>query len=381
MSRLRLVIFLAALVALPATLAACGGSDSSDESPQTVIENATLEGIESADLDLSVQVKSSGSEASNLDISVTGPFQSQKGDDVPELDIDAKVSGTVEGDDVDFNGGLVLLPNSAYINYDGVEYEVDPTTYSFVESALNQAENQGEGGSSGANACQESVGALDIASFTENLKNEGSADVGGTSTTKLSGELNIDGAIDQAIELSEDPACSSQLRSTGSFPSKEELERARREVGDSVQSGTVEIYVGEDDIVRRLAGEVVVEPKGAGGDSSTINFDLTLNGVNEEQEIAAPDSAQPLGELFVKLDINPLELAGALQQGDFESILKQFGDIEGLPDIGGGKGDSGSNGGSSEGGGNSGGGGVMSFGDCAKEAETAADLQKCAEQL
>jgi hypothetical protein len=277
----------------------------------------------------------------------------------------------------------VLLPNSAYVNYRGTEYEVDPTTFSFVESALNQAQGQG-GGGGGSNACQESLGGLDVSSFTQDLKNEGSAEVGGTETTKLSGRLDLSGAVDQAIKLSEDPACSAQLRATGSLPSKAELESSRDKLEDSVRTGSIEIYVGDDDIVRRIAGEIVVEPKGAGGDSSTIEFDLTLNGVNEDQEIAAPDSAQPLGELFAKLDVNPLELAGALQQGDFEGLLEQFDGVEGLPDLGGKKGGSGSGGGGGDRGGNGGGGGgggVMSFGDCAKEAATAADLQKCAEQL
>jgi hypothetical protein len=376
-----LIFALAAIVAFAAGLAACGGdSDSSDESPKTVIENATLEGIQSADLDLTLGIRSSGSEKSDLDVSVSGPFQSQEGDDYPELDIDVKATGTVEGDDVDFEGGLVLLPNSAFVSYQGTEYEVDPTTFSFAESTFNQALGQG-GGGGGSTACQESLGGLDVSSFTQDLKNEGSADVGGTETTKLSGRLDLSGAVDQAIKLSEDPACSAQLRATGSFPSKAELESSRDKVEDSVKTGSIEIYVGDDDIVRRIAGEIVVEPKGAGGDSSTIEFDLTLNGVNEDQEIAAPDSAQPLGELFAKLGVNPLELLGAAQQGDFEGLLEQFGGVEGLPDLGGKKGGSGSGGGGGGDRGGNGGGGVMSFGDCAKEAATAADLQKCAEQL
>ncbi len=52
---------------------------------------------------------------------------------------------------------------------------------------------------------------------------------------------------------------------------------------------------------------------------------MTLDGVNEEQEIVAPTGAKPLSALFLKLDINPLELAGSLQRGEgLESILKQF---------------------------------------------------------
>ena len=48
----------------------------------------------------------------------------------------------------------------------------------------------GQGQSSEIAACQEAAGGLELADFVENLKDEGSADVGGTSTTKVSGDLD-----------------------------------------------------------------------------------------------------------------------------------------------------------------------------------------------
>ena len=46
-----------------------------------------------------------------------------------------------------------------------------------------------------------------------------------------------------------------------------------------------------------------------------MEIDLTLNGVNEEQEIATPDDAKPLNDLFMKLGINPIELLQGAQSG------------------------------------------------------------------
>ena len=67
MSRLRLVLAFAALFAMAATIASCGDSGDSggdgNADPQAVIDDATLEGVESADLDLSIDVKASGKEA------------------------------------------------------------------------------------------------------------------------------------------------------------------------------------------------------------------------------------------------------------------------------------------------------------------------------
>src|SRR6185295_5248846 len=120
---------------------------------------------------------------------------------------------------------------------------------------------------------------------------------------------------------------------------------------------------------------VVVEPKDSGGEKSEIDLDLTLNGVNEEQEIVAPTGAKPITALFLKLDINPLELAGQLQRGEgLGPILKQF-EKKGLPGLGGG-GTSGSSGGG-EGGAER----AMSYAECARGAQSAADLQKCSEEL
>jgi hypothetical protein len=158
LSRLRFPYALAALTALfatSATLAACGGgSDRSGESPQAVLDEATLQGIDSGKIDLSLGVVAQGSEGGKIDISLSGAFQGEGKGSLPQLDMTAKAKGSINGKDLDFDGGLVLLPNSAYVGYEGVEYEVDPTTFSFVESALKQAQREGgaETGSAGVAA-------------------------------------------------------------------------------------------------------------------------------------------------------------------------------------------------------------------------------------
>jgi hypothetical protein len=321
LSRLRFLYALSAAVALVAmsiALAACGGGgDRSSESPQTVIDEATLQGIESGGIDLSLGVKAQGPEGGNLDVSLSGPFQGEGAGNLPQLDMAAKAKGSINGKDVDFEGGLVLLPNIAYVNYEGVEYEVDPTTYSFVESALKQAQREGgaEIGSAGVAGCQEEFGKLKVADFLENGVNEGSADVDGTSTTKVSGDLDVSGAIDAVLEVVESQACRAQLAAAGPLPSKSEIEEAKDEVNGSVKAAHVSIYVGDDDIVRQLSAQLQIDPKksGKGPKSVELDLDLKLTGVNEEQKISAPGNAKPLSKLFLKLNVNPIELLGLLQ--------------------------------------------------------------------
>jgi hypothetical protein len=321
LSRLRFLYAIAAVVALVATslaLAACGGgSDKSGESPQTVLDEASLQGIESGDIDLSLGVKAQGPEGGDINVSLSGPFQGEGKGSLPQLDMTAKAKGTYNGKDIDFDGGLVLLPNSAYVNYEGTEYEVDPTTFSFVESALAQAQREGgaETGADGIAACQEEAGKLKVADFLENGSNEGSADVGGTSTTKVSGDLDVSGALDAVLEVVESQACRAQLAAAGPLPSKSEIDQAKSEVAGAVKSAHVDVYVGDDDIVRQISAQLQIEPKngGSGPKSVEIDLDLKLTGVNEEQKISAPQNAKPLTKLFLKLGINPIELLGLLQ--------------------------------------------------------------------
>ena len=321
MSRLRFLYVIAAAMALVATsiaLAACGGGgDKSSESPQTVLDEATLQGIESGDVDLSLGVKAQGPEGGNLNVSLSGPFQGEGKGSLPQLDMTAKAKGNFNGKNIDFDGGLVLLPNTAFVNYEGTEYEVDPTTFSFVESTLAQAQREGgaETGSDGVAACQEEFGRLKVADFLENGTNEGSADVGGTSTTKVSGDLDVSGAIDSVLEVVESRACRVQLAAAGPLPSKSEVDKAKSQVAGAVKSAHVDVYVGDDDIVRQISAQLQIEPQngGSGPKSVEIELDLKLTEVNEEQTISAPGNAKPLSKLFLKLGINPIELLGLLQ--------------------------------------------------------------------
>ena len=153
------------------------------------------------------KVNAAGQEGGNLDVSLSGPFQGEGKAQLPELDLTAKANGSFNGQDINFDGGLTLLSDHAFVNYQGTEYEVDPTTFSFVKSAIERSQQSGaaQGQSAGATACQEAVADLKVGDFVDNLSNEGSSDVGGTATTHVSGDLNVPGAIEALLELTKEP--------------------------------------------------------------------------------------------------------------------------------------------------------------------------------
>ncbi|HEU4736928.1 MAG TPA: hypothetical protein VFS48_07890 [Solirubrobacterales bacterium] len=367
MSRVRIFSVFIALIALASVLAACGGGGSDD--PQSVVDEATLQGVESGELDLAVDLDVEGKKGGKVNVELSGPFQGESGADLPELDLAFSAKGAMDGEKVDREGGLTLLGNRAYVAYEGTEYEVDSTTFNFVKSMIEQ-QGGGQRQPSEIAACQEAASGLELADLVEDLKDEGSADVGGTSTTKVSADLDAPAAIEAFGTLIEDPACSAQLNAAGPLPSAAELDKAKSTVRDSVKSAHVDLYVGDDDIVRRISAQATIEPpKGSkdGAKRVDVDLDLTLTGVNEEQTIAEPSGAKPLSALFLKLGINPIELLGAFQNGG------------GLDDLGGlleGLGDAGSGSAGSAGSGESG-SGRQSYNECLGEADTPVDIQDC----
>ena len=357
MSRFRIFALIATLATLATVLAACGGSDDSasksDEDPQKVVESASLEGVKSGNLDLALHINAEGDEGGEVDVNLSGPFEMGSKEELPQLEMNAEVSGTASGEDIDFEGGLTLLTDRAYVAYGGSDYEVDPTTFGFLKSAFERAQQQG--GEEDITACQEAAEGIKFGQFADNLKNDGSADVDGTATTKVSGDLNVDGAIDALIKLTEDPACSSQLEAAGPLPIGE-LEEAKGELSKAIEKAHVDIYVGDDDIVRKLDAELTIAPPQAANEKVELDLELTLGGVNEEQSFSSPSDAKPLEALFQELGVNPLELLESAQGEGLGGLL------EGIT--------GGGSGGASSGG--------DAYTECLQKAQTPADLQKCA---
>lgn len=367
MSRIRILALFATLAAMASIFAACGGGDddNSGEDPQKVVETASLEGVKSGEFDMSLHVNAEGDEGGEVDVGLSGPFEAGAKGELPQAEVGIEASGSAQGEDINFEGGLTLLTDRAFVEYEGTPYEVDPTTFGFLKSAFEQAQQQ-EGSEADVTACQKAAEGIKFSQFADNLQDEGSEDVDGTSTTKVSGDLNVSGAIDALIQLTEDPACSSQLEAAGPLPISE-LEEAKGELTKAIKKSHVEIAVGDDDIVRKFAMELTVEPPEAKDEKVELELDLTLSGVNEEQSFEKPSNAKPLEGLFKQLGVNPLELLEGASSGEGLGGL-----LEGV-----------TGGSSSAGGGSSSGAGgdQKAYAQCLQKSETTADLQKCGRLL
>jgi hypothetical protein len=354
LTRFRILALFAVLTAVAVVFAACGSSsdssDSSGEDPQKVLENASLEGVKSGEFDMSLNATAEGDEGGEVEVSLSGPFEAGAKGELPQVELKAEASGEAGGEDLEFEGGLTLLTDHGFVEYEGEAYEVDPTTFGFLKSALEQSQQQE--GEADVTACQKAAEGIRFSQFANQLSNEGSADVEGTTTTKLSGDLDVSGAVDALIQLTEDPACSSQLEAAGPLPIGE-LEEAKGELSKAIKKAHVDLYVGDDDIVRKMALELTIQPPEAKDEKVELEMELTLSGVNEEQSFDEPSGAKPLEALFKKLKVNPIELLEGTQEG-------LGGLLEGLS------------------GGSGGSGSASERAECLREAQTTADLQKCA---
>jgi len=372
LSRFRILALFATLAAMATLFAACGGGDdeggggSSDADPQQLVEGASLKGVKSGELDIAMRVDAEGDEGGQIEVNLSGPFEAGSQTELPQLEFTVEASGAAQGEDINFDGGLTLLTDRAFIDYEGTAYEVDPTTYGFLKSGFEQAQQRG--GEEDITACQKAAEGIKFSQFADNLENEGEADVEGTSTTKVSGDLNVSGGVDALIQLTEDPACSSQLEAAGPLPIGE-LEEAKGELSEAIKQAHVDLYVGEDDIVRKMVADLTIAPAEAADEKVELDFEITLSGVNEEQSFSSPSDAKPLEDLFKEIGVNPLEL---LEAGGSEGL---GGLLEGL-------------GGTSSGGSSSGGGSESAeipnedeYVKCLQQAQTPADLQKCASLL
>jgi hypothetical protein len=371
LSRFRIFALLATVAALMTIFAACGGGDdetgsSSGDDPQKVVENASLEGMKSGNFEMTLHVSSEGEEEGEVDLTLAGPFEEGAKGELPQLEMTAELEGSVGGEDLNFDGGLTLLTDRAFVDYDGTAYEVDPTTFGFVKSAFEQAQQQE--GKEDITACQQAAEGIEFSQFADTLTNEGDVDVEGTPTTKVSGDLNVSGAIDALIDLTEDPACSAQLEAAGPLP-LDELEEAKGELSKAIEKAHIDLYVGDDDIVRKLAAELTIAPPGAEDEKVEMEMELTLSEVNEEQSFSAPADAEPLEGLFKELGVDPLDFLEAAEGNGLGGLL------EGVT--------GGASSGDSSSGDSSGLGGADQdkYVKCLQAAQTPADLQKCASLL
>jgi hypothetical protein len=280
------------LAAAPFGLIACGGDDEptsggsgggGSEDVNQILEQTFSDSgrIESGKLDATITGGEGGQQAT---AKLSGPFQSQGDQRLPLVALQGSFSSQGE----EFAAGVVNTGEKGYVSFQGEDYEVSDQVYEQFKASYEQAASQG--GQEGQSLA--SLG-LNPRDWLTDPKVAGEADVGGTETTKITG------GVDVAVVLDDFNAALEKMRSLGLQGSEQLPEQItpeqKRQITEAVQDARVEVYSGNDDrILRRLKIDLTAE-------GSTVTLDLTLTGVNEDQEIPEPSDAKPFADLAEQL--------------------------------------------------------------------------------
>ena len=380
LNRFRTLIVASALaLGITAGIAGCGGDDSSDVDPQTVIDDtfSNDETVSSGDLSLSISGSAEGEQGGSFDASLSGPFQGDPDNpaSIPQLDWTGALDFEAAGTSMSFEGGLTVTEDNAYVEYGGTAYEVGTETFTqfkeLAESAAAEQTESTEGQSFGelfTQGCETQLQAqgasdtsacdIDFTSWLGELENEGTEDIEGTDAVHISGEVDVEQMITDLVELG-----TAVPNAGAAAPTEEQLQQ----VTDAVSEASFDLYSGtDDDILRGLDFTVAIDPsaipdaEAAGVESVDVGFEMRLGGVNEEQEISGPSDAQPIEDLLGQFGIDPSALGG----------LGGLGALPGAP--GAGSGSSGGTGGAQD---------PNAYLDCVGEATTSEEINACASEL
>lgn len=323
-----------ALSALAATLlAGCdlfgGGEGDAQKIIDETFGNETK--VTSGVIDLTIEGSAEGTAGGSASATLSGPFQGDPDDPdaFPQLDLTASANASAVGQTFDFEGGLVVTDDNAFVEYGGDAYEVGAEVFSqlkgAVESASAQADTEGlapteafrqsceqaveQAGGDDTSACD-----IDFNGWLTDLSEEGTEDIGGVATTHVHAGLDVEQMVQDLVAVGRAAGGASAV----AIPSDDQI----RQVTDAITDASFDLYSGEEDrILRGLDFGFGIDPtaipgaESAGIESASLSFSLRLTGVNEEQTISAPSGAKPIEDLLGGFDLGDLGSLGALGGG------------------------------------------------------------------
>ena len=294
-SRLPLLLALA-LIVPTLVVTACGGDEASgtDESAQQLI-NQTFSGEKKVDsgkvnLDLSAKLEATGAAASQLEgpisLKLTGPFQSQGEDKLPEVDFDMTISAGGQK----FTAGAVTTDDQAFISYQGTEYKIPQDQFERYRRQVERESRQNQDQQNQFDLASLGVNPRD---WLRNPKKEGEEEVGGAETVHVSADVRIGALLKDVNDL---------IRRAGRLGLESDQvpqripERTQRQIEESVKTAQFDLWTGKDDkIMRRLEiefsfdlpEELRAQAQGVSG--GTVDIKVEIAELNEDQEIKVPD--------------------------------------------------------------------------------------------
>lgn len=302
----RTTLLLIAALAAVIVLAGCGGGGDSSSDPQQVLDNALGGGqsVESGVLDLSLDVESTGDQPGTLTASVQGPFRSNGSGTLPSLDFGVKAGIDSGATSLDFDGGLTISGDGAYIGFSGQEYQLDDASFKALKASYEASAKQQD--SSGSQGSLQQFG-VDPASWVTDLTNDGTEDLDGTEVVHVSGGVDVPKMFADLNDIAQQTGQADQINRA-----------ALNGLKDTVTDASIDVYAASDDeSLRQLDLSVTLaDPRGGSGEV-TVKLSVGISDPGSDQEISAPSDATPIADLLRQIPggVEALGLGGGASGG------------------------------------------------------------------
>jgi hypothetical protein len=235
-------------------------------------------------------------------IELDGRFQGRGTKEMPDFDIDMKIAATGERLDV----GAISRGGEGYLTRGDQAYAVPDAVMGGLTDARTEI-----AGYAAEPQPKLTVGGFDVGGWVSDPKVMGTETLDGVEVTHVQGTLDAGRFVDGL----------SQLGPASDLPEGDYLDEVAKNKGTLqrvIGEPRVDVYVGEDRILRRLTVtadlNLAAAGEGAGGArDGKVVLDVRLSEVNEPQTIAAPDAARdvPLQRAFERSEaINAANMMG-----------------------------------------------------------------------
>jgi hypothetical protein len=285
----RLAALVAAIVLVVIVIVIVFACGSTEEEARQRLDRAFSTPIGSADvsLDASVDVQGVRQLEQPLRLQVRGPYQSGGGRRLPSVDF--AVNLTAQGQS--FAAGLISTGNNAWVQFLGQAYEVGESNVERANQQIAAGQQQRRGRS------LQALG-VDPRRWLDNPAVEGEETVAGIETTHISA------GVDVPVMLEDINRVSRRAGGQVGAPAPQPLTQEQRErVERVVQDPEFDVYVGQDNKVRRLSTvinlDVPEEDRRAlgGAERGKIAFSIEFSNVGRPQTITPPRDARPIRDL------------------------------------------------------------------------------------
>lgn len=284
-------LLLLVLAALALVAAGCGGDEGGGaQEAKDLLKRGFSTDVDSGQISMAVEVQLEGSEAADgvFRLELSGPFRSRGPTQVPDADFDFEASG--QG--VNLEGGLVLLPENAWIEFGGETYELGEELWSSLRESASTGQSADPFGKAG-------VKPLDWVTGTDTEEGE---ELSGTATTKVTGQLDVAAMLRDLNRLSPEDAA---------LPPE-----TVDQIDEAIGPVAFEAWIGEDDIWRRVSSTTkftvpeAQRPGVAGVAGGRVSLKMTLAAPNEQVSIESPGPGSPISDLLRNFGIAPESLLG-----------------------------------------------------------------------